>query len=195
MALADDFEQTLEQARDGHGSALGELFRDLYPRILRYLRALEPREAEDLASDAWLDVANALRGFEGDEGGLRALAFTIARRRLVDLQRRRIRHPSTPLDADSVTEEGWIGDVEEEAMTELATEAALARVSSLPPEQAEVILLRVLGGLPVADVAQIVGKRPGTIRVIQHRALRRLAEQLEREGVTEQTPRTIPGQR
>ncbi len=195
MALADDFEQTLEQAREGHGSALGELFRDLYPRILRYLRALEPREAEDLASDAWLDVANALGGFEGDESGLRALAFTIARRRLVDLQRRRIRHPATPLDAESVAEEGRIGDVEEEAMTGLATEAALALVSSLPPDQAEVILLRVLGGLPVADVARIVDKRPGTIRVIQHRALRRLAEQLEREGVTEPTPRTIPEQR
>jgi RNA polymerase sigma-70 factor (ECF subfamily) len=195
MDLAEDFEQTLEQARAGHGSALGELFRELYPRILRYLRALEPHEAEDLASDAWLDVANALPVFEGDENGLRALAFTIARRRLVDLQRRRARHPAIPIDAENVVEDGWIGDVEEEAMADLETEAALARVATLPPDQAEVILLRVIGGLPVADVALIVDKRPGTVRVIQHRALRRLAEQLEREGVTKPVPRTIPGQR
>lgn len=194
MSLPEDFERTLEEARDGHGSALGELFRDLYPRILRYLRALEPGEAEDLASEAWLDVANALQKFDGDERGLRALAFTIARRRLVDLQRRRARHPAVQIDTQGVVEEGWVGDVEEEAMTALATEAALARVAALPPDQAEVILLRVLGGLPVADVAQIMAKRPGTIRVIQHRALRRLAEQMDGEGVTGRAPRTIPEQ-
>ena len=194
MSLPEDFERTLEEARDGHGSALGELFRELYPRILRYLRALEPGEAEDLASEAWLDLANALRQFEGDERGLRALAFTIARRRLVDLQRRRARHPAVPIDTEGVVEEGWVGDVEEEAMTALATEAALARVATLPPDQAEVILLRVLGGLPVADVARIMAKRPGAVRVIQHRALRRLAEQMEGEDVTRRTPRTIPEQ-
>ena len=194
MSLPEEFERTLEEARDGHGSALGELFRELYPRILRYLRALEPGEAEDLASEAWLDVANALRQFDGDERGLRALAFTIARRRLVDLQRRRARHPSVPIEAEGIIEEGWVGDVEEEAMTALATEAALARVATLPPDQAEVILLRVLGGLPVADVARIMAKRPGAVRVIQHRALRRLAEQMEGEAVTPRTPRTIPEQ-
>lgn len=194
MTLQDEFGRTLAEAQEGHGSALGELFRDLYPRILRYLRALEPTEAEDLASEAWLDLANALRRFEGDERGLRALAFTIARRRLVDLQRRRARHPSVPIEVDGVVTEGWVGDVEEEAMTALATEAALARVAALPPDQAEVILLRVLGGLPVAEVARIVGKRPGTVRVIQHRALRRLAEQITGDGVTGWAPQTIPGQ-
>ena len=194
MSFPEDFERTLAEAREGHGSSLGELFRDLYPRILRYLRALEPAEAEDLASEAWLDLANALRRFEGDERGLRALAFTIARRRLVDLQRRRARHPSVPIEVDGVVTEGWVGDVEEEAMTALATEAALACVAALPPDQAEVILLRVLGGLPVGDVARIVGKRPGTVRVIQHRALRRLAEQITGDGVTGWAPQTIPGQ-
>ena len=194
MSLPEEFERTLAEAREGHGSALGELFRDLYPRILRFLRALEPNEAEDLASDAWLDVANALRQFEGDERGLRALAFTIARRRLIDLQRRRAKHPSVPIELEQLVEEGWAGDVEEEAMTALATEAALARVAALPPDQAEVILLRVLGGLPVADVARIVGKRPGAVRVIQHRALRRLAEQITGDNVTDWAPRTIPEQ-
>jgi RNA polymerase sigma-70 factor, ECF subfamily len=68
---------------------------------------------------------------------------------------------------------------------------ALVR-SCLPADQAEVILLRVLGGLEVAEVAAIVGKRPGNVRVLQHRGLRLLAERLseptaeasERRGVT-----------
>jgi RNA polymerase sigma-70 factor, ECF subfamily len=45
-----------------------------------------------------------------------------------------------------------------------------------------VVLLRVLAGFEVADVAKIVGKKPGAVRVLQHRALQRLAEQLAREG-------------
>lgn len=184
MPPPEDFDQRLVAARAGHGWALSELFHDLHPRVFRYLRALEPSEAEDLASDTWLDIAAALGRFEGDERGLRALAFTIARRRLVDLQRRRVRHSSARDELQRVVEEGWVGDVEEEAMTALSTEAALRRVATLPPDQAEVILLRVLGGLPVEEVARIVAKRPGTVRVIQHRALRRLAEQTVEEGVT-----------
>jgi RNA polymerase sigma-70 factor (ECF subfamily) len=194
MTPPQDFAETLADARAGHGSALGELFRDLHPRVLRYLRVLEPTEAEDLASETWLDVAGALDRFDGDQRGLRALAFTIARRRLIDHYRRRARHPALPIEPDGVVEEGWVGDVEEEAMTALATEAALERVASLPTDQAEVILLRVLGGLPVEDVAHILGKRPGTVRVVQHRALRRLAEQMRGESVTAWPPRTIPEQ-
>jgi RNA polymerase sigma-70 factor (ECF subfamily) len=178
MQAPSDFQERLAAAQAGHGSALGELFHDLHPRIYRYLRALEPSEAEDLASDTWLSVTNTLPLFRGDEQGLRAFAFTIARRRLIDLRRRRARHPFVPLEPENLPEEGRVGDVEEEALTALATEAALERVAALPVDQAEVILLRVLGGLPVDEVAEILDKRPGTIRVIQHRALRRLAEQL-----------------
>ncbi len=90
-----------------------------------------------------------------------------------------------PIDARQIVDEAWVGDVEDEAIASLGTEAALERISTLPQDQAEVILLRVLGGLPVEDVARILDKRPGTIRVTQHRALRRLAEQMSREGVTQ----------
>ena len=60
-----------------------------------------------------------------------------------------------------------------------STRAALALVAELPPDQAEVVALRVLAGLEVAEVARIVGKRPGTVRVLAHRGLRRLAERME----------------
>ena len=184
MSHEDDFQQLLEQARAGEGTALGFLFRDLHPRILRYLQTLEPSEAEDLASDTWLDVSAGLGRFGGDERALRAWAFTIARRRLVDLRRRRMRRPTVATEAERLEEIGPTGDVEDEAMTELATGSALKRIARLSPEQAEVVLLRVLGGLSVEDVARLIDKRPVTVRVIQHRALRRLARQLSQERVT-----------
>jgi RNA polymerase sigma-70 factor (ECF subfamily) len=175
MGPIEDFARTLQAARDGQGWALGELFRNLYPRIVRYLRVLEPTDAEDVASDAWLDISSGLDRFEGDEVGLRAWSFTIARRRMIDLRRRRARQQAHPMGFLDDRTPG--GNVEEEAMTELATQAALGRIATLSPDQAEVVLLRVLGGLPVAEVAKIVDKKPGTVRVLQHRALRRLASE------------------
>ena len=60
-----------------------------------------------------------------------------------------------------------------------------ALVRALPADQAEVILLRTIAGLDVAQVAEVMGRRPGTVRVLQHRGLRRLAEVFSPEVVTE----------
>ena len=184
MTSIEEFERTLQAARDGQGWALGELFRNLYPRVVRYLRVLEPSDAEEVASDAWLDISSGLDRFEGDEVGLRAWSFTIARRRMIDHRRRRARRSAHPMDSLDEVPSG--GDVEEEAMTRLATQAALGRIATLPSDQAEVLLLRVLGGLPIAEVATIMGEQPGTVRVLQHRALRRLASE-----ATEQTEEAV----
>ena len=64
-----------------------------------------------------------------------------------------------------------------------STRAALALLAELPTDQAEVVALRVLGGLEIAEVARIVGKRPGAVRVLAHRGLRRLASRLEAAGL------------
>ena len=76
------FESVLAGAQVGAEWALTILYRDLHPRVLRYLSVREPGEAEDLASDVWLDVAQGIGRFRGDEDGFRAWVFTIARRRL-----------------------------------------------------------------------------------------------------------------
>jgi RNA polymerase sigma-70 factor, ECF subfamily len=185
VASDRDFEAVLAAARRGDGGALAELYRALYPRIVRYLRAVEPAEAEDLASDTWLDVAHGLERFRGDEAGLRAFAFTIAQRRLLDLRRRRSRRRTEPREPGGLIQVGPTGDVEEEALSSLGTGWAINLItSSLTSEQADVVLLRVIGDLDVEAVANIVGRRPGTVRVLHHRALRRLARILQREGVT-----------
>src|SRR5438093_12929189 len=93
MSLGERFATTLAAAQAGAEWALAELYRDLHPRVLRYFRALEPSEAEDLASEVWLDVARRLGRFEADDRDFRAWAFTIAPPRLVDIRWRRARRP------------------------------------------------------------------------------------------------------
>ena len=85
------------------------------------------------------------------------------------------------ISLDALAERPGPEDTEAAVLAEDETEAALARIAALPPDQGEVILLRVLAGLDVAEVAEMLGKKPGAVRVLQYRALRRLAEQLARE--------------
>ena len=179
------FDEDLAGAKAGDVDAIASLYRGLLPRLLRYLRAVEPTEAEDLASETWIDVAAGIVRFQGDEPALRAWAFTIARRRVVDLQRARARRRTYPAPLEDLESGGPAGDAEGEAMANLATEEALARLRVLSPDQREVVLLRILGGLGVREVAAIVDRRPGAVRALQHRALQRLARETSREPVTE----------
>lgn len=185
----DDFAAVLAAARDGDEQAAAVLFDDLHPRLVRFLRAQEPRAADDLAGEVWLAVASGLGGFEGDEDGFRAWVFSIARRRLADHRRRAARRRTDVAGAETFAERASADAPDREALDRLAAgEAAELVVKLLPPDQAEVVLLRVLGDLDARQVAEVMGRSPNWVRVTQHRALRRLSEhfsdQSETEGVT-----------
>jgi RNA polymerase sigma-70 factor, ECF subfamily len=181
VAFGEQFGPVVAAARTGAEWALAALYREFHPGLLRYLRAQEPNDGEDLVAETWLDAAAGLDRFRGDEWAFRRWLFSIARRRLIDHRRRRERSPCSGVGFDALGGRPAPDDTEGAVLAAADTEAALERIAALPPDQGEVILLRVLAGLDVADVAEILGKKPGAVRVLQHRALRRLAGQLARE--------------
>ena len=181
----DAFGSVLSGAQSGAEWALTILYGELQPAVLGYLAAREPTEAEDLASEVWLDVAEGIDRFRGDEDGFRAWVFTIARRRLLDLRRRASVRRAKPVSLEMLGGHRGIGDAEGDALVSLGADAAIALIATLPPDQADVVLLRIIGDLSVADVARIVDKRPGAVRGLQHRALRNLARTVSRKAVTE----------
>jgi RNA polymerase sigma-70 factor (ECF subfamily) len=172
------FEDVLRAAAGGDEEAFATLWRDLQPRLLRYFRVVSPAVAEDLASETWLGVIRGIDRFTGGEPAFRAWVFTIARHELLDWRRRAARRAVEDLAANGLVEQLAPDDPEASALEYLSTRAALAQVATLPPDQAEAIVLRVVAGLGVDRVAAIMGKRPGTVRVLTHRGLRRLAERL-----------------
>ena len=187
-----DFDRRLAAARDGDEGAFTELFRSVQPSLLRYLSTVGGPLADDVAAETWVSVVKGLGRFRGDEAGWKAWVFTIARARLVDARRRAARTP-TPVDTDVVLDGRVASDDVAGTVEEMfSTEAALALIGRLPEQQAEVILLRYVGGLDVAQTARALGKRPGTVRVTSHRGLRRLAELLpEDRGVTHPPLRSV----
>ena len=177
------FGVTLARAQGGDETAFACIFRDVQPALLRYLRVITP-EAEDVASDTWLQVVKGLAGFRGGEEAFRAWLFTIARHRAVDAGRARSRRPDVPLADLEAADQQMSPDAAEAALEAISTQAVMALIAALPRDHAEIVMLRVVAGLEAADVARIVGKTPGAVRVTAHRALRRLADLAERAGVT-----------
>ena len=182
--LGDEFAALLTAAQGGSEAAFSALWRDGNPALLRYLRVIAPEGAEDAAAETWIQVVRGLQRFRGDEAAWRAWLFTTARRRVLDQARLRKRHPAEPLDEIQAAEVPRSPDAERLAMENLGTEKAIALVSRLPRQQAEVILLRVVAGLDTEAVADLLGRSPGAVRVAAHRGLRRLATLLAEAGVT-----------
>jgi RNA polymerase sigma-70 factor, ECF subfamily len=176
--LGPDFSEVLHEAARGNETAFARLWRDNHPPLLRFLRVLTSESAEDVASEVWLEIARGLARFRGGEPEFRSWLFTMARRRAADLHRYAARRPATVTSDLRDLDRPSPGDAATAALEQISTEAALELIATLPREQAEIVALRVIAGLDVAYVAEIVGKRPGTVRVASHRALRTLAAAL-----------------
>ncbi len=179
MTIGDRFAGIMEAARKGDQQAITALYLDANPVLLKYLRAREPQEAEDLCSEIWIQLARQLPHFEGNENQWWGFVFLVARRCLNDYWKRRRRRRTDPVAPESFLDRPDLVDVEASALQSAATDQAVAFVTgSLTPEQADVILLRVVAGLDAEEVGLAIGKRAASVRVIQHRALRRLANRL-----------------
>lgn len=173
------FDEVIAGARIGDPRAVEELFHELQPRLLRFLRSQESRAGDDLAAEVWLAIATGISRFDGDWSDFRAWVFAIARRRLADYRRTAVRRRTDVVDAGTFERRYADDSPENEALDEMSGQQVATLIRSvLSGEQAEVILLRVLADLDVDQVASIMQRSPNWVRVTQHRAVRTLAKRL-----------------
>jgi len=171
----EGFDSVLTAARAGAEWAWDRLYRELAPPVRGYLRGHGASEPDDLTGEVFLGLVRDLPRFAGDERDFRAFVFTIAHRRLVDDLRRRSRRPVSPAEPGVIAETaGAGGDVGDEALAALDEERVRAAIEQLPPDQRSVLLMRILGDLTIEEIARAVGKRPGAVKALQRRALRRV---------------------
>jgi RNA polymerase sigma-70 factor (ECF subfamily) len=185
------FDAVVEAAARGEPTALSELFRSYQPMLLRYLRNRAFDVADDVAGEVWLAVARNVGRFVGDEPGFRRWLFTIARCRLIEGHRKQSRRrtaPAPPEDLDGHERVDSRADRDDPAALVLAQlsaqQAVDAIVAGLGPDQAEAILLRVVAGLDVAEVATVMGRSASSVRVLCHRGLRRLHDRFPEGQLT-----------
>lgn len=183
--MVGDLGATVQAAQAGDEEAFRLLYRTLQPGLLRYLTALVGPEAEDVASETWLQIARDLHTFS--DGGFRAWVVTIARHRALDYLRSQRRRPSMPVPVQELRDLPANADTAEGATEAIGTDTAIALIATLPPREAEAVLLRTVVGLDAEGAARVLGKRPGAVRTAAHRGLRRLAQTLEQYGSRQAT--------
>ncbi|MCQ8769322.1 RNA polymerase sigma factor [Streptomyces telluris] len=199
----DDAELTaaVNAAQGGDETAFRTVYRSVHPRLLGYVRTLVGEaDAEDVASEAWLQIARDLERFAGDADRFRGWAARIARNRALDHIRMRGRRPAIGGDESELAGRAADADTAGEALEAVGTGNTLALIARLPQDQAEAVVLRVVVGLDAKSAAGVLGKRPGAVRTAAHRGLRRLAEMVTpgADGVdaidgTAGTPGTVGG--
>ena len=169
------FDQVLHAARHGDEDAWAELYGDLAPVVLGYLRGHGAPDPEDLLGEVWVQVVRHIDGFEGDESGFRSWVFTIAHHRLVDVRRAMIRRPEdlTPAeDLDPVLPSA--DDAAPEALEALGTEEVHHLLDQLTEDQREVLLLRMVSGLRLAEVVEVTGRTRQAVKSLQRRGIEQL---------------------
>jgi RNA polymerase sigma-70 factor (ECF subfamily) len=180
MARVDeeDLGRALRAAQDGDEESFRMLYRDVQPRLIRFAGALVGADAEDVTSEAWLQISRDLRSFRGDLDGFRGWTATITRHRALDHLRRKARRPGSDLPVEELVTMAADADTELDALDGIATEKAMGLISELPRDQAEAVLLRVVVGLDAKSAGKVLGKRSGAVRTAAYRGLKRLAERL-----------------
>ena len=177
------FSSLLVAAMQGSEAAWQELYADLAPVVLGYLRANGSPDPEDVLSETFLQVARDIERFEGDWSGFRGWVFVIAHHRMIDARRHSARRP-VELSAEPPEPPGRADDAADEALARIGVEEVQRVLSALSEDQRAVLLLRVIGDLSVEDVAKAVGKRPGAVKALQRRGLASIKRELGRKGVT-----------
>jgi RNA polymerase sigma-70 factor (ECF subfamily) len=175
----------IARVRGGDGGAYEELYRRHADAVRRYARSCcrDAHTAEDLTGEVFLQVVRDLRGFEGGEREFRAWIFTIAHHRLLDDLRRRGRRPAEAYGRYA-GEGHAVANAEQEALDSMGAERVRRIIAGLSPDQRDVLLLRVLGGLTVVETAAALGKTAGAVKALQRRGLLSVQEALAAERVT-----------
>jgi RNA polymerase sigma-70 factor (ECF subfamily) len=180
--LGAEFPEVLSRVRAGDERAFATVWRSYQPSLLRYLTVLIGDAADDVASETWIAVVRNMSRFDGDEKGFFTWLLTIGRHRAVDWGRQRRNRTVVLQEEDQLDAVAPAApDPAALVIDQITAREAVAMIGrTLPPQQAEAVILRSVVGLDVTEVARIMGKRTGAVRVLAHRGLRRLAEVMGR---------------
>lgn len=168
----------------GDDEAAGVLLARLRPLVLRYCRARLGRSgrgtygtADDVAQEVCLAVLTALPRYRDLGRPFTGFVFGIAAHKVADAYRAAARDTSAPAEFVPDRPDEAAGPEARAVATENAA-FAHSLLATLPPQQREVIVLRVAVGMSAQETGAALGMTPGAVRVAQHRALTKLRGQI-----------------
>lgn len=162
----------IAKAARGDREAFGRLYEEHALRVFRhaYFLTQDPFLAEDLTAQTFLKALEAIKRYE--DRGVPFIAWLLRITGNLTINHKKAQknghHAQLP---ESIIDEGRFASPEKSAETRNDGERVWTLVQKLPLEQRQVIVMRFMDDLPYTEVAQVLGKSVGAVRVIQFRAL------------------------
>ncbi len=172
--------KTLKKAQEGDLSAVEEVCSATWEPLYRfiYMRVQNREEAEDITQETYVKSLSNLHKYDFEPENFSNFLKTVALNVLKDRWRKNKRRKEIEFIDEIRFSEAAFNDTSETSTNRLLIEKAL---NNLSEEQRNIIVLRIVKGYSVAETAQMTGKSPANVRVIQYRALKELASILEKE--------------
>jgi RNA polymerase sigma-70 factor (ECF subfamily) len=181
VAGATDHDLPDVRAAQADRSAFAILYRRYLDRVYAYAfyQLGDHHDAEDATERTFLAALAALPGFRDEGASFRAWLFRIAHNTVANVHRTRSRRRAVPLPEEF---ERPAPDADPAALVARAEEQRriLRAIATLPEDRRQVVLLRFVDGLSTAEISEVLDRSSGAVRVLQHRALRDLAQLLDR---------------
>lgn len=176
----DGLSSLITRAKEGDKDAFGQIYNLFYKRIFRYcqfnLKYRRIEEAQDICQETFLKAYKSISSFSERKGGsFQAYLFRIARNLIIDSSRKK---KDVPLKEYLKVEAE--GDLDEQIDKKQENQKLKEALDKLPEVERQIVILRYFEELTTAEVAGVIGKREGALRVRSHRVLKKLKEMLEK---------------
>ena len=179
MIAIEQEKEILKKVKNGDGEAFGELYDFYVPRVYRFVRLkVDSQEtAQDVTSEAFLRIWKYLQEQKKIRERFQSLLYKIARNLVIDFYRSKsVREILIEDDLEEFADvdDGKVSDeliIRQEEMKEV--KKALVQIHS---NYQDVIVWYYLDELTIPEIAEILEKSEGTVRVLIHRAIKSLRE-------------------
>jgi RNA polymerase sigma-70 factor (ECF subfamily) len=175
----------IKQAKSGSTRAFGILYERYALSIYRFLRAQlqETLAAEDLTSEVFLKAWDALPRYRERGYPFSSFLFRVARNTVIDYQRKRIKEITESQRLIDFLPNGSPA-VSDQMVRDQTHEGLWKLLDEIGDGYRSVLVLRFINGLSIAEIAKILKRSQGAVRVLQHRGLKALREKIEQSGDT-----------
>jgi len=176
---AEEIKAAVRQAIDGSTTAFGNLYRHFVARIYRYvlLQTRNSMNAEDITEDVFVKAFHSIQSCRGREDTFSAWLYRIAHNATIDHFRAEKRQQTLNYGLP-------VGEpiARDDSHVILEYNDTVRAISDLPPQYRQLLLLKFVEGMDNEEIALVMGKSLGNLRVIQMRAIRELRRRYD-EGI------------
>lgn len=164
-------EKLIKRAKNGDKDAFGEIYTLFLKQIFRYIyfSVRNYELAQDLAQNTFFKAWRALPSISISRGSFRAFLFTIARNLIIDWSRSK-----KELPLETIENYPSFEDPQEDMIRNEAKEVVSKALSNLESDEKQLIVLRFFEELEYREIAKVVDKKEGAVRVSTHRILKKL---------------------